>query len=511
MTLGEVRQAAADRDLPRFVEALVAFAQIEGYWGTRYNELREAVKFDKLPFRVPAAVALSDRLPSIEGENARSLLEYVIEYMLTGDSRQLGAEDAWAVLAITAKHWEFHGYAEMEVLGRTVLKAGRVLTPEMVAVMRRTAAVPGNKPLKEFVAGLKQPPLNLGEPWADQALADLSTLEDGWQALVAHAAAVTEDAPSPKWEKEAGKLLAVVGPQRAREVILGWLALVGRPRTLALIDRAGGDIAYRPDRYNSRVMRALVWLLGLLPTDSAQARQLADLAEASLRKVPGMGPRNRLVAEGAIYALSRVEGTEGLAQLVRLVPRVSHQSAASDIDLALKDKAQALQATREQLMDFAVPSFGLTEVGLRVQRFGDDIGFLRADGAAVTLQWRNSTGLTLTSPPTAVKQGFPEQLKEFRESARELGKTLTALTAALARPQTWRYGPWRALVLDHVVVGALARKHLWRIDGQLYGYTEGELRAVAPLTEKGMREGAPCRANAQAVVQLSRPEQARGA
>jgi Domain of unknown function (DUF4132) len=103
-------------------------------------------------------------------------------------------------------------------------------------------------------------------------------------------------------------------------------------------------------------------------------------------------------------------------------------------------------------------------------------------GTPADIEWRNGAGMSIGSPPTAVKQGFPEQLKQFRESAKELGRTLTALTSALQRQlsarQPWRYGTWRALVLDHVVVGTLARGLLWQVNGRLCGYAGGELRPV---------------------------------
>lgn len=76
-------------------------------------------------------------------------------------------------------------------------------------------------------------------------------------------------------------------------------------------------------------------------------------------------PRNRPVAEGAIHALSRLDSMLAVAQLVHLVARVTHRTAAQKIDGAIEAKAEALHATREQLLDFAVPSFGLTEVGRR--------------------------------------------------------------------------------------------------------------------------------------------------
>lgn len=384
MTIAEVKQAALADDVPGFVDALVELAHEDVYWGLQLDALRKAVELGELPWRVPAAVAISQRLSSVTGEDARTLLDYVIDYLLIDQSRAASVPDALAILGIAARYWEFLGYVEMERLGATVLKSGGRLGPEVVAVMRRTAAIPGNRPLKAFVAGLKEPLLNLGEPWADRALADLSMLDDNWRELVAHAAKATGDTPTPEWEAEGGRLLAQVGPDTAREVILGWLTLIGLPRTLGLRNRAGGSLEYRADAYNSMVLRGLVWLLGLLPPGAQLTRCLADLAETSLRKVPAIGPRNRLVAEGAIHALSRLDSMDAVAELVRLVTRVTHRTAAQ-----------------------------------RIQ---------------------------------------------------------TALQRQLTARQPWRYGTWRALVLDHVVVGALARRLLWRVDDHLCGYADGALR-----------------------------------
>jgi Domain of unknown function (DUF4132) len=492
VTIEEVKLAALADDVPGFVDALVALAQTDVYWGHQLRAVHDSVELGKLSCRFQAAVALSERLSSVASEDAECLLDYVIDYLLIEEGRRTDLPDALAILGVAAKYWEFTTYVAMEELGATVLKAGGTLDPEVVAVMRRTATIEGHRSLKKFVAGIKQPLLNRGDAWADRALADLSGLDAGWHELVAHAADVTWDAlppewaaPTPEWEEEGYRLLAEVGPDRAREVILGWLALADMPRAVSLRDRTGYGREQRGDLYNSMVLRRLVWLLGLLPPDEQLARSLADAAEANLRKVRG-GPRNRPVAEGAVHALSHhtntEAGMEAVAQLVRLAARVTHKPTAQQIGAAIDAKAAALQATREQVLDFAVPSFGLTEVGRRVQRFGDNTGILRIEGTRADIEWRNSAGMSIGSPPTAVKQGFPEQLKQFRESANELGRTLTALTSALQRQlsarQPWRYGTWRALVLDHVVVGALARGLLWRVNGRLCGYAGGELRPI---------------------------------
>ncbi|RKE12654.1 uncharacterized protein DUF4132 [Catellatospora citrea] len=505
-----MKRAALAHDAPGFVDALVALSQTDVYWGRRLDEVRHAVKLKELPFRVTAAVALGEKLSSVPGEDAKCLLDYVIDYLLMEEGRRTELPDALAILGVAAKYWEFTTYVALEELGATVLEAGGTLAPEVVAVMRRTATIEGHRSLKAFVAGLRQPLLNQGDAWADRALADLSAMGDDWRELVVHAADVTWDAlppewaaPTPEWEEEAHRLLVKIGPGSVRKGVLGWLALADAPRAVSLRDRTGYGREQRGDLYNSMVLRRLVWLLGLLPPDEQLTRSLADAAEANLRKVPG-GPRNRPVAEGAVHALSRHTDTEAgmdaLAQLVRLAARVTHKPTAQQIGAAIDAAAAALQATREQVLDFAVPSFGLTEVGRRAERFGEDpgdTGILRIEGTRADIEWRNGAGMTVGSPPTAVKQGFPEQLKQFRESAKELGRTLTALTAALqcqlGARQPWRYGAWRALVFDHVVVGALARGLLWRVDGRLCGYAGGELRPVDGTAMPPAGRGEPVR------------------
>jgi hypothetical protein len=53
----------------------------------------------------------------------------------------------------------------------------------------------------------------------------------------------------------------------------------------------------------------------------------------------------------------------------------------------------------------------------------------------------------------------------------------------LAR-RTWEYDAWRERYLDHPLVGTLARRLLWTLDGTSVGFADGELRTLAdtPLT-----------------------------
>lgn len=143
MTVEDVKLAALAGDVPGFVDALVALAQTDVYWGHQLRAVQDTVELRTLPCRFEAAVALSERLSSVAGEDAKCLLDYVIDYLLIDEGRRTELPDALACLSVAAKYWEFTTFVAMEELGATVLKAGGTLDAEVVAVMRRTATIEG--------------------------------------------------------------------------------------------------------------------------------------------------------------------------------------------------------------------------------------------------------------------------------------------------------------------------------------------------------------------------------
>ena len=185
------------------------------------------------------------------------------------------------------------GAARRRAWLRPVLRQGSPLSPGVVAAIRRMASHPawsGKGPLAELIATLGGPVLNPGEAWSDAALADAAERGQAWQALLSHAVTAESAKPSARWEKTARGLLAAVGERAAAERISGWLALVGRPRTIPLIGRGRGAEKLF-DSYNVAGMRGLAWMLGFAAADAESARTLAALAQAALLRLPGLGPR----------------------------------------------------------------------------------------------------------------------------------------------------------------------------------------------------------------------------
>ncbi|GHG65977.1 DUF4132 domain-containing protein [Streptomyces griseocarneus] len=372
------------------------------------------------------------------------------------------------------------------------LAAGQPLPGSFVGVLRRTALIAYWQVEKQWgktIAGLTEPVVNPGEAWADRALAELPALDDAWRLLLAHAATACTARPTAKWDKTARALLDELdalgeGSDAVRGRLLSWLALVGRPRTAPVhIPPYGPDPNTEIDPYNADALRGITRLLALLPPHPDTVRGLGALVEFSLRKVPGVGPRSPKLANAAVIALSRVDGDAALAELARLSARVTYKGTLKQLDTALTARAEAMGLGRDEIEELAVPSYGLTEVGRSVHALGDCAAELAVLGGKAVLAWRNATGKAVKSPPAAVRRDHADELKELKAAVKDIDKMLGAQSERLDRlflaRRRWRYAAWRERYADHPLVGTLARRMLWIVDGRACGFADGAWRTLA--------------------------------
>ncbi|WP_328300423.1 DUF4132 domain-containing protein [Streptomyces sp. NBC_00435] len=361
---------------------------------------------------------------------------------------------------------------------RDELAAGRTVPPAAVATLRRSALMSySNSGVRAAVDQLTGPALNIGEQWADEAMAD-----GRWDPLLVHAATATAARPHAKWEKTARALLADTGagPDALREAVTGWFALVDRPRTLVLEESwYEGQL----DAHNANALRGLAWLLALLPAHPGTPRALGRLVETCLKKVPGLGPSNPKVANAGVTALSRTEGEAALAELARLAARVTFKGTLKVIDTALEARAGALGLGREEIEELAVPAYGLTEVGRAEVPFGQAAALLEVRGPKTVLSWRNAAGKAVKGVPAAVRQDHADELKELKAAVKDIDKMLAAQAERLDRQflarRTWTYGAWRERYLDHPLVGTLARRLVWTVAGTTAVHDGHDIRTLA--------------------------------
>ncbi|MFD7815835.1 DUF4132 domain-containing protein [Streptomyces sp. NPDC059785] len=476
------RVAAGDMDRVAD-DALKTLVHNHGYhtgmWEAVLGQLRD------LPAerRRELAHAIADRFPAV-GDNPHDRGNALALYAMAArglDEDPLAAERHRTLADLGRRHTLWIR-ARIDLVVEAELTAGRSLPPEFVATLRRTAQdAYCYKETSALAKQLTEPALNVGEAWAEQALRD-ATAPD-WQALLVHAATATTAKPTARWEKRARVLVGALGAERVRESVVSWFTLVGRPRTLPLeLDQYEGHLNDAYDPFNAVALRGLAWTLSLLPPHPGTARALGALVETSLKKVAGLGPRNPKVANAGVVSLARIEGEPALAELARLATRVTYKGTAKLIDTALAERAAALGLSREEIEELAVPAYGLTGVGSAEHRLGEATALLEVEGTRARLTWRNAAGKAVKSVPAAVRRDHAEELKELKAAVKDIDKMLSAQSERLDRQflarRTWAYGTWRERYLDHPLVGTLARRLLWTVDGTPAGYADEALRTL---------------------------------
>ncbi|MFI7320310.1 DUF4132 domain-containing protein [Streptomyces venezuelae] len=499
-----VARLAAAGDMTELADELLAAAISNGnQWDGDGDEIFVTLRGLPAAERTRLAHALTEAADPPTGHQPITsllILLEVIAHDLPGDL--LSA----ARVRRLKKHGTVHcvwSRREAMALAEAELAAGHPIPATVVAALRRTARVdPHGRPgLAPLLARLPDPVVNPGEAWADRALTDLARRDAPWHDLVRHAASATSAKPSAEWDRTARALLGPLDSDEVRDTLLDWLALVGRPRTLPF-DGVSRTVAPNEeyDPYNADVLRGLTWLLALLPAHPATARTLGTLVEVSLRKIPGVGPRNVKVANAGVAALVRSDGDAALAELARLASRVTSKTTLKLIEAGLEQRAEALGLTREEVAELAVPTYGLTEVGRALHRIGDCEAELTVHGPKAALRWRNETGRQLKAAPAAVRRDHPGELKELKAAVKDIDKMLPAKTERLDRQflarRRWPYEAWRERYADHPLLGTLARRLLWTVDDTPCGYVDGELRTL---------DGEPVRATPGAAVRLWHP------
>ncbi|MEX2167759.1 MAG: DUF4132 domain-containing protein [Pirellulales bacterium] len=301
-------------------------------------------------------------------------------------------------------------------------------------------------------------PVSDCEAWTELAVAEIESRpekqREAWVNLLDHSGRTLSAKPSRAWFKRATTLLAEIGTADFIHLLEKWLRLSAKTE--------------HPLPQNIDILRGLVWLTSQLPSPYL-ARAISDAAIASYRKIPGIGPRATRLGNAAVYALGQMPCRDALAQLALLKVKIKFGTALKEIDKALTAAAEREGLPREEIEEMAVPGYGLTEIGKRVEQLGDYRAELVVIGTTSTeLRWFKPDGKQQKSVPAAVKEGHAEDLKELKAVAKDIEKMLPAqrdrIDQLYLEQKTWAYSTWAERYLNHPLIGMLARRLIWQFD-----------------------------------------------
>ncbi|MER5479415.1 DUF4132 domain-containing protein [Streptomyces sp. NPDC002734] len=321
-------------------------------------------------------------------------------------------------------------------------------------------------------------------PWA-AALRDRAEVRPTPELaeLVQHLLAPSGPRPSQRWRRTCRTLMEAAS---AGELATGILRTLAEDEPLCS-RRRGTHNGWMPDDYHYHYLvhqndgdlaRGLVWA-GALAGGPAAVPHLGALA------LRAGGPRTDVaedlkLAGAAINALAEVDDPAALEALWRLRSRIRHRALRKQIGTALTTAAARQGITQGQLVERSVPAHGLAPDGSIERMLGGHRARVTVeDAATVRLTFTAPDGRTSRTAPAAVKNGFPDALREVKALAKEVRGTLSAersrLEALMSAGREWPYDEWCRHYRDHPVTGTVVRGLIWEFQD-----VDGAWRAAAP-------------------------------
>jgi hypothetical protein len=327
------------------------------------------------------------------------------------------------------------------------------------------------------------------EVWAAEALEQLNAAapehREHWFNLLNHCQGATSARPSAKWLKTGLALLDAVGTEAFAASVIAWLgrSTEGRVRPMLRLFWEKGDERLRMHEVNAAVLRGLLWLCPTVAWPEL-IRVMGKICFSAFRKIRGLGTRALKVGNAGVYALGQIADPLALGQLALLRQKIKLTSAQKAIEKAFVCTAERSGLSRDELAEMSVPTYGLTEVGVREENIRDFTARLAINGTHSTeLVWVKHDCQAQRSVPAIIKTAHAEELKELEGAAREIEKMLPAqrerIDSLFLHNRTWPMNVWRERYLDHPLIGTLARRLLWEFTVENYTtvgiWREGQL------------------------------------
>lgn len=383
------------------------------------------------------------------------------------------------LLRYVANNWDEH--KRHPELAKFIPEVIRQLTASGNTQHRKLAAY-----MWERVEGEAFMPLDRGEAWSDAALARIesasATESAALKQLFIHAASCSGSKPSKKWLKTAQEPISSLTRETFNQLLLELFPLVDRPRTQPSPHRDWREGALGDQLildHHADILKGLCWMASV-EEDEEIARALGALAISCYRKLPGVGPRAVKIGNAAVYALGAMPGKAAIGQLAILRIKLKMASAQKLVLKALDRVAEREDIPRDQIEEMAVPSYGLDEVGIGEEQLGEYTARISVSSSGNTspgkLLWVNPKGKEIKSVPAAVKEQFPDELKELKASVKDINKMLPVqrdrIDGLFLERRSWDLDVWRQRYLDHPLIGTIARRLIWV-------FTSGENQAAA--------------------------------
>ena len=193
--------------------------------------------------------------------------------------------------------------------------------------------------------------------------------------------------------------------------------------------------------------------------------------------------RDQTLANTCAALLGEIGTTDAHAALGRMKARVRNRNVTKSIDRALAAAAERAGTSPSELLELAVSTEGLDADGRREIAIGDGAAILQLDDEGdAALTWRGPDGRLTDSPPKALVDAHPGDVRAAKEALKELRKALTVergrVEDLLVETRSWPYPVWEERYLRHPLTRVFARRLIWRFTDRRRAGRDGR-RAAA--------------------------------
>jgi Domain of unknown function (DUF4132) len=291
-----------------------------------------------------------------------------------------------------------------------------------------------------------------------------------WYVLIEKAQKVSGGKPSKKYLDETLVLVEKIGLNQFKMTINAWFSFLSNQKDVEIVhtyESRGQIQTYTTIEYLNAIsieaIKGIIWTASHL-NDSETIRNMSKLVERCYKKIPGKGPAAVSVGNACLYALYK-SGFEGISQLSRLKLRVKQSNTQTLIEKYLADAALEQGVSNHEIEDMVVEDFDLVE-GEKELIFDDFKCVLKIVGVGKSdLQWLKSDGSPQKSVPTYVKTQYANELKNLKETQKQLDQTTSAQRDRIDRllrvNRVWSFELFYKYYFSHGLMSHLAKKIIW--------------------------------------------------
>jgi len=223
----------------------------------------------------------------------------------------------------------------------------------------------------------------------------------------------------------------------------------------------------------SKMLKGLLWAGSLVPTPKVYA-SIARVISRAYVKVRGKGATAASLGNAGIKALVTMNTKEAMQQLILLKNKTQYGVFVKALNKGIAELSAEIQVTEEDVLDQLMPDFGLAE-GVLEQKFGEYTVQVYLETAhKAIVEWIKPDGKVQKSDPAEVKREHSLELKAFKETIKDIKKTLQSqrhrLEASWRKKRVWELGHWQKHLWDHTLASYIVHKVIWQFDanGQIW-------------------------------------------